>query len=123
MQSNHKNSGEIKQEKNKDKFLKQIIAITIFENRISSRLDYAENILLLTVKNGKIIKKEQLIFNQVDPIRKINRLIELGVNVLICGGLTNICKEKLERSQINVIPWLSGNSTKILERYLAGKLN
>jgi predicted Fe-Mo cluster-binding NifX family protein len=99
------------------------IAMSVFGNRISSRLDVSEKLMIIKVDNHSIKGKEILKLNSDDILKKLDMLIQLKPDVLICGGLTNLCKEKLSNNNITVIPWVQGDTEQILKLYLDGLLN
>ena len=99
------------------------IAFSTYRNRISSRLDSADEILLLTIKNEQVKDSEIIRIITSSPLDKIQQIIELNPDVLICGGLTQLCDNKLKNSSITVIPWIKGNTDEVLNNYLEGKLS
>jgi predicted Fe-Mo cluster-binding NifX family protein len=99
------------------------IALSTFRNRISSRLDSAEEIQLLILENGEVKKREKIRIVPSSTLDKIHQIIELNPDVLICGGLTQLCDNKLNNSNITVIPWAKGNTDEILNRFLEGQLS
>lgn len=99
------------------------IAIPIFENRISNRLDCSENILFISIENGVVKKRQTFHWALAKPLEKINSLIHLGVNVLICDGITEFYSSQLKNTPIQVIPWVSGEVDDVLAQYLEGKLS
>ncbi len=98
------------------------VAITVFENRISNRLDCSENILLYSVEKDKIESHETVHLVQASPSKKINILLEMGIDVLICNGITDFYYRKLNKSKIQVIPWISGEIEEVINQFLNGKL-
>ena len=100
----------------------QTIAISIFGNRVAGRLDCAEQLLLAVVQDGKIMKKEIVRLPHTNPIQKINDIIGLGVNAVICGGIPGTYLSKLEANQVRVISWIRGEVNEVLEKYLKGDL-
>ncbi len=101
----------------------EIIAIPIFDNRISNRLDCCENILLVSIENGEVTNREAFHWAQANPLEKINSLVHLGVEVIICDGLTEFYSNKLKDSPIEVVPWIHGQVEEVLARYLRGELS
>jgi len=98
------------------------IVIPIFENRISNRLDCSDNILLISIENGSVNKRQTFYWAPAKPLEKINLLLHLKVNVLICDGITEFYSSQLKNTPIQVIPWISGEVDEVLARYLDGKL-
>lgn len=98
------------------------IAITSYENRVSSRLDYTQSILLVTLENGRVVKWEQIHLTAKNPIDKINTLKELRVDAVICGGITELCLNRLQESRITVYPWVRGEVHDVVRRFVEKRL-
>jgi len=99
------------------------IALSIFRDRISSRLDSADEVLLLTLENKEVKSRESVRIIPNNPLDKIQQIIQLNPDVLICGGLTQLCGSRLNNSRIIVLPWIKGNTEEVLNKYLEGKLS
>ncbi|MFQ5707042.1 MAG: NifB/NifX family molybdenum-iron cluster-binding protein [bacterium] len=100
----------------------KIIAIPIFGTRVSSRFDCADNLLVVTSEKGKVNRVERVSFVQANPLERINMLAQLGTDVVICGGLTETCANKLSDCHIQVIPWVRGEAEEVVQQFLHGKL-
>ena len=98
------------------------IALSIFRNRISSRLDSANEILILTLENNQVKNSETIKIIPSSPLDKIQQIIELNPDVLICGGLTQLCNRKLQTTNITVVPWSKGNAEDVFKQFIEGKL-
>jgi len=98
------------------------IALSTFNNRISSRLDSADEILILTLENNRVKNSEKVRIIPSSPLDKIQQIIELNPDVLICGGLTQLCNRKLQNTNIKVVPWTKGNAEDVFQQFLEGKL-
>jgi predicted Fe-Mo cluster-binding NifX family protein len=100
----------------------QKIAIPVFGNRISSRLDCSESILLLSIEDGTVVRRQETRWTHVNPMAKIRLLVQEGVGVLICGGLTETCANMLHDTDIEVIPWVRGEVEGVLLQFMQGTL-
>ena len=98
------------------------IALSTFRNRISSRLDSADEILILTLEKNQVKNSKTIRIIPSSPLDKIQQIIELNPDVLICGGLTQLCDRKLQNTQITIIPWTKGNAEDVFKQFLEGKL-
>ena len=101
----------------------QKIAVSTFRNRISSRLDSAEEILLLTIENEQVKNRETIRMIPSSPLDKMHQIKELHPDVLICGGLTQLCNNKIKNYSITVIPWMKGYTEEVISEFLDGKLS
>ena len=100
----------------------ETIAISIFGNRISSRLDVSEKLMIVTTENDKIKTRDTILLESTNLFKKLEALLKLKPDVLICGGLTKLCSKKLKNYNIKVIPWIQGDIDLILKLYLEGLL-
>lgn len=98
------------------------IAIPVFGDRISNRVDCSNNILMVCVEDGEIKIREKIHLLQMNPSLKLNTLVDLGIDVLICNGITDFYSRRLSESNVQVIPWISGKVDEVLAWYLEGKL-
>ena len=99
------------------------IAIPVFENRISPRFDFAPTLLLFNIEGERITEWKEISCEENDGIQRISKLKELGVEILICGGLPQYLSGMLNDSGIKVIPWVTGNVSEALSLFLQGRLN
>lgn len=99
------------------------IAISAFRNNVSSRLDSSDEVLLFSIENGNVIHCKSIKFIPSNSLDRIHQIVELNPDVLICGGLTQFCNNKLENSSIKIIPWIKGNTEDILKQFLDGQLS
>ena len=97
--------------------------MSIFRDRISSRIDAADEVLLVSLENRTIKKREAIRIIPSSPLDKIHQIIQLNPDVLICGGLTQLCNNKLKNSVVSVIPWVKGNTEEVLNQFLNGTLS
>jgi len=98
------------------------IALSVFGTRISSRLDSADDILLLSLEKGQVKKRERIRIIPSSPLDKMHQIIQLNPDVLICGGLIQLYKNKLDSTSITVLPWIKGDTNEVLNQFLHGKL-
>jgi hypothetical protein len=99
------------------------VAIPIFLDRVSPRLDCARRMLILQIDKNQLVDKRELDISRWPPDEKIFQLRQLGIEQLICGGLRLEDKIGLTRSGIRVASPLYGEVDTIIKEYLSGKLN
>jgi predicted Fe-Mo cluster-binding NifX family protein len=99
------------------------LAIPLFGTRISPRFDCAQELLMFTIEDGKIIKKDKLLWRGVNLYERIAELGKLGVNMVICGALDGFSHTLLRQRGIRVYSWVTGNAEKIVEIFLRGELH
>jgi predicted Fe-Mo cluster-binding NifX family protein len=100
----------------------KIIVIPNFGTRISPRLDFAESLNLFKTKNGKIIDSEVIKFIAHNRLERINMLVGLKPDIIICDGISQITHDKLTQENIRIIPWIHGEISEVIDMFLSGKL-
>jgi len=100
----------------------EFIIIPVFGNRISPRLDYAEHFLLISIENRRILKQESINIITNSRLERINRIIRMKPDIIICNGLTERCYIELTKSKIKIIPWIQGEIDEALTKYFSGYL-
>ena len=63
------------------------VAIATFGERVSPRFDCAASFLVIIVDQGEISERQQVDASDWATHERINRLVALGVNVVVCGGI------------------------------------
>jgi predicted Fe-Mo cluster-binding NifX family protein len=101
----------------------QMIAIPVFQERISPLLDVAKKFALYEVADGEI--KQKLIIDihaECEPAR-IEKLKELGVSVIIGGAVSGFVAGLIYEKGINLIPWINGAVDDVMRLYLKDELH
>jgi predicted Fe-Mo cluster-binding NifX family protein len=95
------------------------VALTVWEGRISPLFDSTRMLLVLNVKGRRINDRHYEPLNCDSAVARAARLHELGVDVLICGGISNTFADQIEARGIKLIPFSSGRIEDVLRAYLA----
>lgn len=99
------------------------VAIPMFNNRVSPRFDFAPKVLIAKVDNGKVVERVQHSLINLNTIRRGTLLREQGVNVVICGGISNFSVRLLLGNGIDVVPMVAGEIEELLEQVINGNLH
>ncbi len=98
------------------------VAIPIFGPRVSPRFDCAPGLLLFTLEDGKVVGSEKFSLQAWDLLQRLQKLKELGVQTLICGGIDGNSAQVLSEYRIRVIAWVAGEADEAMRCFLEGKL-
>ncbi|MFC1562872.1 NifB/NifX family molybdenum-iron cluster-binding protein [candidate division KSB1 bacterium] len=98
------------------------IAVPIYENRISPRFDCANKFLVVSVDNGEIVDKDNLVLSSINPIHRVNELVNFNIDTLICGAINEFTYGMISSKGIDVIPWVTGDVAEVLDLFLNGEL-
>jgi predicted Fe-Mo cluster-binding NifX family protein len=94
------------------------IAIPIFQTKISPRFDSAQSFLLLQIENDSVMKREELPVIGWSLASKRKELMELDIDILICGGIDLESMQYLSSGGIKVYSWITGEIEDALTRFI-----
>ncbi len=95
------------------------IAIPLMKERIAPHFGASSEMLLVEVKNAAIERMARWNVGGDTPLEIARRLVDLGVEVIICGGINRIYKEWLLSQGISVEDNKKGNAKGVLKEWLA----
>lgn len=94
------------------------MALTVWGDRISPVFDAARMLLVVEIKNTKIISRCYETFYPELPTRLAVRLAEINVVVLICGAISEMPANILEANGIKLIPFITGDAHEVIDAYV-----
>ena len=98
------------------------ILIPVFNERISSRLDCTEYFLLIKINDNRIQNKETIKIIARNQLEKLNAILSMKPDTVICNGLTEIFKNEFLKNNIKVIPWVHGQYENVIQNFMKGNL-
>lgn len=98
------------------------IAVASEKNMVTEHFGHCESFSIFEVENNEIIKSESIKNPGHKPGFLPNFLNDLGVNVIISGGMGGGAIEIFNEKGIEVIIGAQGNAKTIVEKYLQGML-
>ncbi len=98
------------------------IAITTWSGRVSPVLDVARQFLVVESLNGEEVSRYEVGIEEAPVATRAKRIAELGVDVLICGAVSQPLEAMLGSSGISLIPHTCGPVEDILQAFLSGQL-
>ena len=98
------------------------IAVTIWNDRIAPVFDVARDIRLVEVVDGRMFDPQEDILTGELPVQKALRLVELGVDTLICGAISRPVGAMIASYGIQVVPFVAGNPEAVIMAWLKGGL-
>jgi predicted Fe-Mo cluster-binding NifX family protein len=98
------------------------VALTVWQGRISPLFDSTRKLLVALIENNRILATHQEPFDCDCPASRAAKLEDLGVSVLICGGISDDFARFIEAQGIQIIPFAAGTVEQVLEAYLTGNL-
>ncbi len=98
------------------------IAIPNWQGRVSPVFDVASKLLLVDVVSGCESDRREVSLEAETLGMRINILVELGAEVLICGAISKPLELGLIARGVQVIPQTCGQVEKVLVAYINGQL-
>lgn len=99
------------------------IAMPVWENHVSTVLDFSETLLIVDIEDRKIKAEDCIDWSLCNDTMKLSLIQEEGVKVLLCGAVSKPMQIMLENSGINLISGLRGGKDVILKAYIDGTLH
>jgi predicted Fe-Mo cluster-binding NifX family protein len=96
------------------------ILIPVFHERVSSRLDCTEYFQLVKIESQEIISTEKIRIIANNYLEKINYILSIKPDIIICNGITELCQDKFAEHSIRVIPWIHGQFLEVIVNFLNG---
>lgn len=98
------------------------IALPHWRGRISPVFDVARQVMIIEAEGGVEQSRGNVIFNVDDPGRRVQRLIDTGAQVLICGAISRSMEVAIASAGIDVIPQTCGDLEAVAQAYREGRL-
>lgn len=98
------------------------VALTIWDGRISPVFDVSREALVLTVDNGAVVARASESIETPATALKIDRLICLDVETLVCGAISEPLYHDLVARGVTVFAFVSGEIDEVVTTLLAGAL-
>lgn len=100
----------------------ELIAIPVFQERISPLLDEARRFALFEISDGIITQKILLNVDLETDAMRICKLKDMGVTTLISGAVSGYLSRYIVEKGVRHFPWVNGTIDEVIEAYLAGGL-
>jgi predicted Fe-Mo cluster-binding NifX family protein len=98
-------------------------AFAIWNNRVAPVFDVAHEIRLIETDGRKVVGESLERLSSDVPGYKALRLAELGVDTLVCGGISRGLLSMVSGYGIRVIPFIAGDLGEVVQAWLGGRLN
>lgn len=99
------------------------IATTYENGDIFQHFGHTAQFKVYEVQNGKIVKSEVIDTNSSGHGALAGLLCDLGVEVLICGGIGGGARMALAQADIKLYGGVTGDADEAVEAFLADALN
>jgi predicted Fe-Mo cluster-binding NifX family protein len=97
-------------------------AFAHWDHRIAPVFDTARLIYLIEAESGQAVRQTRETLPDDLPVRKVLRLVELGIGTLVCGAISRSMYDLVVAHGIQVIPFVAGDLSKVIRAWLGGNL-
>ncbi len=98
------------------------VALTVWDGRVSPVFDVSRQAAILTIEHGALTGQSHVSIETPTPALKTERLIELGVDTLICGAISEPLRRELVARGVQVLGFVAGEVDEVVRSFVAGAL-
>ncbi len=98
-------------------------AVPVFRGNVSPVFDWAKRLLVVEYDGGRETARREVELGGITPAFRSRRLAELGVQVLLCGGISAPVGALVESQGVRVMAGLVGEVNAVLDAFLSGRLS
>ena len=98
------------------------VAIPDWQGRVSPVFDVAEQVALVDLDNGEVDDRHMVSLGTTTPHQRARQLVELGVDVVVCGAISWPLEVLLIANRIRVISLICGGVTEVVRAFRDGTL-
>jgi predicted Fe-Mo cluster-binding NifX family protein len=98
------------------------LAIPEFNGRVSPVFDFCRRLVVIEVEKDGPLEQYKVDWSFPDACNRADRLEELKIDALLCGGISSELAGDVARKGIRVFPWISGRIQEVLDAFLTNRL-
>jgi predicted Fe-Mo cluster-binding NifX family protein len=98
------------------------VAIPLWQGRVSPVFDEASRILLVDVSGKRVQQRREEQLLTRNPFQRAQLLPQIGVDLVICGMISQTQQTALASAGIRIIPHICGPMEEVIAAFLDGRL-
>jgi len=99
------------------------IGISNWDGRVSPVLDSSQTLLIVESNGERVAERRVVAMPDGAVPGRVSDIAALGIDVLICGAVSQPLGWAIESQGIALVPWVAGGVDEVLSAYLAGELS
>ncbi|MBN1960104.1 MAG: NifB/NifX family molybdenum-iron cluster-binding protein [Deltaproteobacteria bacterium] len=99
------------------------VAVSIWDGRISPVFDVCRKVAIYDIENQNIIAHTNVSIVPNNTYLKIQKLIALGVDTIICGAISEALYQQLYDHGIIIYGFIAGDINQVINAFLNNTLN
>ena len=100
----------------------ELIAVPVFQNRVSPLMDVSNRYMIYETKDGEIKQRIDISVNADGEPQRVEKLKEIGVNTIICGAVSGYVAHIVGEKGMRLLSMIYGPIDEIIEHYLKNSL-
>lgn len=85
-------------------------------------MDTATRLLMITYEQHREIERSEIFLDEFSLTERVSILRQLGITVLICGGITDTLYHMLKGARIRLITGIAGRADQVVDAFLSEQL-
>ena len=98
------------------------LAIPIWNDQVSTTFDFAGKLLVVEADGEKEVSRREVPLGDEPAAGKARKIREMGVQIVLCGAVSQPLAQAVCQAGIQIIPYVSGPVDDVLAAYLCGQL-
>ena len=98
------------------------IAVPVFQGRVAPVFDWCESLAVVEAGSDGEAAREEVSLRGVSASGRADRLVELRIETLLCGGISAPMTDLVEARGIRVVPWAAGPVEEVIGAFQQGTL-
>ena len=99
-----------------------LLGLPVWKQRVAPVFDTIISVKLFDYLNFEFNYQKEINMKQLNSNEKIEKLLELNIEIFICGAISFSVEQQLIASGITVIPFISGDINTVLLAYKNGNI-
>jgi len=97
-------------------------AFSVWNARLAPVFDVAIQLHLVDTKSGRIVHELDETLPNGPPTEKVRKLVDLEVDILICGAISLPLQGMISAYGIRLIPFMAGDLKEVIQAWMSGTL-
>jgi len=97
-------------------------AFTVWNDRIAPVFDVTHRIHLVESVAGMIVSRSDVVLIDAEPSLKARQLLDLGVDVLVCGAISRSAQRMVTAYGIDLMAFIHGDLQTVIEAWCSQRL-
>ena len=97
-------------------------ALTVWNGRVSPVFDVSREAVVLTIEDGSVAALSRESIDTPNGSLKVDRILNLGIDVLVCGAISESLHRELCARSVTVHGFVAGEIEQVIDALVAGTL-